>query len=171
MEVENKSTIWNSMHNSAYLDQIDNFILWRLFFTTQSAIGRLRDLELSSIGVTPEQSGALFLLIRNNGKSTIAEMADAWLRQRNSVSTLIDRMANQGLVKKIKIPKQRELEIEITPKGREIHNRIINKTKIFDMVFADLTEKDKKQLAQYLRMILVRSRRLLDSTQGPFETV
>ena len=162
MELSNKSTLSIKKKSVESPEELNNFVLWRLFFTAQSGVGRLRDLELAAIGVTPEQSGVLFLLTRNKGKSTISEMADAWLRQHNSVSTLVDRMAKQGLVKKIKIPKQKELEIVITPKGQEMHNLIKNNSKIFSLVFADLSEKDKKQLAQYLRFILFRSRRILD---------
>ncbi|HSW57741.1 MAG TPA: MarR family transcriptional regulator [Dehalococcoidales bacterium] len=166
MEKSNRSTAWNAEHNDNYLDSIDNYDLWRLFFVSQSAVGRLRDLELSAIGVTPEQSGALFLLATNQGKSTIAEMADAWLRQRNSVSTLIDRMAKQGLVRKIKIPRQKDLEIEITPRGLELLDRIKNTGRVFDMVFGELEEKERRQFAEYLREILVRARRRLDDQKN-----
>jgi len=65
------------------------------FLWHNPVMGRVRDLELAAVGITPEQSGALFLLSRR-GKSTIGEMAKAWCRQRNSVSTLMDRMAKQG---------------------------------------------------------------------------
>lgn len=164
MKETDKRVVWNA-RTDVISDPIGNFSLWSLFFTTQSAVGRLRDLELFSIGVTPEQSGVLFLLSRNQGKSTIAEMADAWLRQRNSVSTLIDRMSKQGLVKKKRIPKQKDLEIEITPKGRELHNRIRNTSKIFDLVFADLTREDKMKFAGCLNMVLSRSLGLLEAKQ------
>jgi DNA-binding MarR family transcriptional regulator len=143
-------------------NRINNFILWGLFFTSQSAVGRLRTLELASIGVTPEQSGVLQLLAGNKGKSSIAEMADAWLRQKNSVSTLINRMSKQGLVEKIKIPKQKDLEIEITRKGRELYYKINNTSKVFDMAFADLSREDKKRFAHYLELVLARSRKILD---------
>jgi DNA-binding MarR family transcriptional regulator len=166
MKAANNNALQNNRKDEEYPDLVDNYVLWRLFFVSRSAVGRLHDLELAAIDVTPEQSGALFLLARNKGKSTIAEMSDAWLRQRNSVSTLIDRMSKQGLVKKIKVPKQKDLEIEITPKGRELHDRVRKTSKVFDKAFIDLSEEDRKQLAQYLRLILSRSRRLLDENYG-----
>jgi DNA-binding MarR family transcriptional regulator len=89
-------------------------------------------------------------------------MADAWLRRNNSVSTLIDRMSKQGLVEKIKIPKQKDLEIEITPKWWELYYKIRDTGKVFDMAFADLSDKDKKRFAHYLRLVLARSRKILD---------
>jgi len=79
-------------------NHIDTYYLWGLYFMSQSVLGRLRAIELGSMGVTPEKSGVLALLEKNNGKSSIAEMANAWTRQKNSVSTLVNRMAKQGLV-------------------------------------------------------------------------
>jgi hypothetical protein len=77
VELPNEIAPSNNQLSSEYLEANYSFTLWRLFFTSQSAVGRLRVLELATIGVTPEQSGALFLLSRNKGKSTITEMADA----------------------------------------------------------------------------------------------
>jgi DNA-binding MarR family transcriptional regulator len=158
----------------AKVDDVDpnnNYQLWRLFFVAQSVMGRVRDLELAGIGVTPEQSGALFLLAAR-GKSTIGEMADAWVRQRNSVSTLMERMARQGLVKKVKVPKQKDLEIAITPKGRETFKRIVASGQIFDKVFSSFTEKDRMDFARCLKMVLSRSRTILpeNKKKEPAET-
>jgi hypothetical protein len=68
MEEANKNTLQNHKMEEISQNQINNFILWGLFFTSQSAVGRLRTLELAAIGVSPEQSGALILLAGNNGK-------------------------------------------------------------------------------------------------------
>jgi hypothetical protein len=59
MEEANKNTLQNHRMEEEYQNGVNNFILWGLFFTSQSAVGRLRTLELASIGVTPEQSGVL----------------------------------------------------------------------------------------------------------------
>ncbi len=149
---------------------VDTFTLWRLLFNARNAVGRLREFELASSRVTPEQSQALLLLTSKNGTSNISEMADAWLRQRNSVSTLMDRMAKQGLVKKIKHPGHRELEIRITPRGQAMFNRTSDVRETFDRVFAVLSEEERNQLAQSLKAIVLRSRGLLGaSTKLPFE--
>jgi DNA-binding MarR family transcriptional regulator len=145
------------------MDAHNNFDLWCSFFLAQNAMSRIRNLELAGIGVTPEQSGALHLLYKN-GSSTIGEMATTWLRQRNSVSTLMERMAKQGLVKKIKIPRQRDLEIQITPKGREMHDRIRQYTgQVFESVFTQFSEKDRQDFLRCLSIVLTSSREILDS--------
>jgi DNA-binding MarR family transcriptional regulator len=140
----------------------DNLRLWRLFFAARSSMSRVRDLELAAIGVTREQSGALFLLA-GRGKSTISEMANAWCRQRNSVSTLMARMEKQGLVKRVKIPKHKDLEVYITPLGREMHNRVLSTGQVFDTVFTQFSEEDRRDFAQYLRMVLSGSQAILDA--------
>jgi DNA-binding MarR family transcriptional regulator len=160
LTAESKSGLYKLDAKVDDVDPNNNYQLWRLFFVAQSVMGRVRDLELSGMGVTPEQSGALFLLAAR-GKSTIGEMADAWVRQRNSVSTLMERMARQGLVKKVKVPKQKDLEIEITAKGREMFKRIVASGQIFDLVFSSFSEKDRMEFARYLKMVLSRSRTIL----------
>lgn len=160
----------NGHENSQIGNLIEAFILWRLLFNAKSAVGRLRDLELAAHGVTPEQAQVLLTLSSKNGKSTISEMSDAWLRQRNSVSTLVERMSKQGLVKKIKYPGIRELEIQITPKGEEMHNRVSISRETFDNVFGILSDEDRKRLAGYLESIVLQSRGLLGVTSNlPFQ--
>jgi DNA-binding MarR family transcriptional regulator len=139
--------------NEDNMDSYDNLGLWRLFFTAKSSVSRVRDLELAAIGVTPEQSGALFLLA-NRGKSTIGQMANAWIRQRNSVSTLLDRMEKQGLVKKNKIPKQKDLEVCITPKGREMHNRILATGQVLDTIFNKFSEEDRQDFIRCMKKVI-----------------
>jgi DNA-binding MarR family transcriptional regulator len=141
-------------------DPANNYILWGLLLFAHSTMGRVRDLELADIGVTPEQSGALFLLARN-GKATIGEMAEAWCRQRNSVSTLMERMAKQGLVKKVKVPKQRGLEIHITTKGRQMHDRIVRNGQVFNMVFGRFSGDERQEFARCLRIVLKGSQELM----------
>jgi DNA-binding MarR family transcriptional regulator len=143
-------------------DPGNNYLLWGLLLFAQSTMGRVRDLELADMGVTPEQSGALFLLARE-GKSTIGEMADAWCRQRNSVSTLMERMAKQGLIKKVKVPRQRGLEIHITNKGRQMHDRIVRNGQVFDTVFAQFSEDERQEFARCLRIILKGSQVIMRS--------
>jgi DNA-binding MarR family transcriptional regulator len=143
-------------------DPSDSFVLWRLLVNSMSSISRLRDLELAELGITPEQSAVLLLLTSNNGKSNINHMAESWAKQRNSVSTLIDRMSKLGLVTKTRRPGKRELEIEITQKGLELQNKISRVTQ--DEVFKALSLEDKQKLAQYLKLLLIRSRRMLGLT-------
>lgn len=148
--------------NENNTDANNNFKLWSLFFTSESSMSRVRNLELAAIGVTREQSGALFLLA-GRGQSTIGEMANAWCRRRNSVSTLMERMEKQGLVKKVKIPKQKDLVVYITPKGREMHHRVLLTSNVIDIIFNQFSEEDRQDFARCLKMVLSHSLAILNA--------
>jgi DNA-binding MarR family transcriptional regulator len=150
------------------MDPNNNYRLWSLFFTAESSMSRVRDLELAAIGVTREQSGALFLLV-GRGQSTIVEMANAWCRRRNSVSTLMERMEKQGLVKKVKVPNQKDLVVFITPKGREMHHRVLSTSNVIDIILNQFSEEDRQDFVRCLRMILSRSRNILNDDEKIYQ--
>lgn len=160
MLFESKNTLLVKSESEDNVNPDDNLRLWHLFFIARSSVSRARDLELAEIGITPEQSGALFLLARGN--STIRQMANAWCRQPNSVSTLLDRMEKQGLVKKIRIPKQRDLEVRITSKGRKSYKRILATGRIIDFVFNKFSEEDRQDFVRCMKMVISSSRIILD---------
>ncbi len=132
---------------------------WILMDFSRFAISKLRDMELTESGVTPEQTAILKMLIRRDGKTTINEIASYWMRQTNSISTLINRMSKQGMVEKIKHPGRKELEIVVTPKGRQLLDNL--KQDSLDEVFSILTADDLQKLAQYLQLLLIKSRKML----------
>jgi DNA-binding MarR family transcriptional regulator len=131
---------------------------WVLLDFTRFAISKLRDNELASIGLTPEQTAILKILDSHNGSSTISDISEYWMRQPHSVSTLINRMAKQGMVEKIKHPKQKEFQIVITPKGRELHNKVSQES--LDKVFSNLSEEDLQKFSQFLQLLLVKARKM-----------
>jgi DNA-binding MarR family transcriptional regulator len=131
---------------------------WVLLDFTRFAIGKLRDTELATLGLTPEQTAILKILNSHNGSSTISDISEYWMRQHHSVSTLINRMAKQGMVEKIKHPKQKEFQILITSKGRELHNKLSQKS--LDEVFSNLSEEDLQKLSQLLQLLLIKARKM-----------
>ena len=75
---------------------------WVQLNQTKFAIIRLRDLEFTRIGLTPEQAAILQMLKAREGKSTVTQLANIWMRQRHSVSALVNRHAKTGFTKKSK---------------------------------------------------------------------
>ena len=137
----------------------DNYTSWLLLDFTRFVVARLRDYELSKIQITPEQAAILQILNRRNGKATISEISSAWMRRLHSVSTLVRRMEKQGLVKVIKHPGVKVLDIEISEKGKKYYKKL-NRVPI-DAVYSVLSQSDIKQLSSYLRLLLERARNLL----------
>jgi DNA-binding MarR family transcriptional regulator len=143
---------------------IDAFNTWVLLDYTKFSVSRLRDIELAGLGLTAEQT-AILRILSKYGSSTIAEIADKWMRQHHSVSTLINRMAEQGMVEKIKHPKQKEVEVRITEKGISLYNRVTPHS--IEMVFSALSQDDLQKLSQYLKLLYIRSRGLLGINGTP----
>ena len=121
----------------------DFFSVWMLLDFTKFSISRLRDYEVSGIGITPEQAAILQILVRRGGKSSIGDVAAAWMRRENSVLTLVRRMEKLGLVNIIKYEKRRELELVITDKGKEAYGEItrISIESVFSVLSADEMQK------------------------------
>jgi DNA-binding MarR family transcriptional regulator len=137
----------------------DFFSVWMLLDYTKFSVSRLRDYEVSGIGITPEQAAILQILVRKGSKSSIGDIANAWMRRENSVLTLVRRMEKLGLVNIIKYEKRRELELVITEKGREAYGKI---TRIsIESVFSVLSSEEIQKLSLYLRLLLGRARDLL----------
>ena len=141
----------------------NNFGTWLLLDFTEFAIGRLRDLELSTIGITPEQAMILQTLNVSNGKSTIGKISDSIMRRTHSISTMVRRMEKQGLVRIIKYAKRKELEVVITSKGRKLRSEITKKS--IDAIFSVLSKEERMSLYLSLKLLLVRARSLLNTIE------
>jgi DNA-binding MarR family transcriptional regulator len=137
------------------------FDAWVLLDYTRFSLGRLRDFELSGIGITPEQSALLQILARRNGKSTIGEISDRWMRRQHSVSTLIHRMEKLDLVKIHKYPKRKELEVVITDKGLDLYNQITRSS--IEAVYSVLSDEEIQRLSLYLTLLQDRAREILSA--------
>lgn len=131
-----------------------DFRLWRMLDHTRFMISRLRQKELDLVGLTPEQAYILDILVQNGGTTNINQIAGITMRQHHSISTQIDRMVKQGLVKKKRSTKdRREFGILITEKGQELFKQI--KRDSIKQVFACLSEEDKKELDIRLKSLLI----------------
>lgn len=93
------------------------FVLMR---QTVDATHRLREIELRSFEITPEQAAALICIKSIGKEATPAEIARWLFRERNSTSVLLARMEKQGLIKKTADLKKKNLiRVTLTAKGKE----------------------------------------------------
>ena len=75
--------------------------LWMLMTHTRYAIYRAREKELLRYDVSPEQVGVLFIVQVLGNRATPSEISRFVLRQPHTISALIERMEEKGLVKKM----------------------------------------------------------------------
>jgi DNA-binding MarR family transcriptional regulator len=133
--------------------------LYPLFNNTSFIISRARELELANFDLTLEQGVLLHTLIKLGGSATLSEIATSTVRQYHSVSTLVNRMARSGLVKKVKYSDKKKFQVSITDKGQNTYGRATCNS--LDMIFSVLSRKDQKAFAKYLQLLSTRARDVL----------
>ncbi|OGN94883.1 MAG: hypothetical protein A2Y89_01030 [Chloroflexi bacterium RBG_13_51_18] len=140
-------------------DDVD-FNLWRFLNHTAFMINRSRQKELAQYGVTPEQAQVLDILHQGRGMATISDIVNITLRQHHSISTLVSRMAMQGLVKKVRNASDaRRYNVTITEKGRALF-RAITRDSITE-IFSCLSERDRQELDKGLKKLMEKAYRAL----------
>jgi len=137
----------------------ENFSMWVLFDQTRFTIYRSRELELAQNKLTSIQAEVLFTLYKNGGAATQKEIADYTMRQHHSVSTLINRMAARGMVKKVKLPGESRTKIVMTEKALELYKK--TPCHSIDMVFDSLTPEKKKIFEEVLLELRKNAREIL----------
>ena len=66
-----------------------DYDIWGKFTEVYKLIGKARNMELSTIGLSPEQSHILRILTYKGGSSTINDLSDLTLTRHNTVSLLV----------------------------------------------------------------------------------
>jgi DNA-binding MarR family transcriptional regulator len=137
----------------------DDHDLWSLFAITMETIARMRNIELAQYGVTREQSLVIHLLYNSNGSSTLNQLASSAMRQHNSMSTLVKRMAKVGLVQRIKNQEDSQYTILLTEKGKKVFEEMPLAS--IEMTFAALSSEEKIHMKDYLDRLQSKARGLL----------
>ena len=127
---------------------------WRKLDHARYMIFRLREKELAQVGLTPEQAQVLDIIYEAGGSTSINTIVQATQRQHNSMSTLITRMARQGLVRKTRTRRDKRVyRVTLTEKG--ITSYLSAPKEIFDRAFSCLSEKEIDIFGDYLKRIYV----------------
>jgi DNA-binding MarR family transcriptional regulator len=138
----------------------DTFDLWRMFNHTVYLIVRSRQQELAQYGLNIEQAYVLDILHSKNGTASIQDIVNTTLIQHHSISTLLSRMALQGLIKKNKSTADaRQYNIVLTPKGAALFNKI-TRSSIAD-IFSVLTPRDQNGLRLKLKKLMLKAYKAL----------
>ncbi len=142
-------------------DDDTDLALWRFLNHTAFVINRSRRKELARYGLTLEQAYVLDILHHNRGSATIQDIVKITLRRHHSISTLVNRMAAQGLVKKVRSASDaRKYNVTITAKGRTLF-RTMTRDSIKD-IFSCLSAGEKEGLDKGLKKLLFKAFQALD---------
>ena len=129
---------------------------WTLMSEAFEASYKAVESELERYGATLAQLNMLLVLDHCEGPLTPGQIASYVFREQHSVSAQLSRMWRSGLVKKTRSKSdQRVVRIKITPKGKELLEKVKPAglglaQSILESCFA---EKDLKQFDQYMKKV------------------
>lgn len=103
------------------LEQCLNFVLTK----AQHNVHQLFKAELAPYGVTPGQYGVLRCLWDENGQ-TARKLAERLALDGSTLTGILDRMEQKGLIEKLPDPKDRRaLQVILTATGRELQKPLL----------------------------------------------
>ena len=138
-----------------------DFTLWRVLDHARFMISRAREMELTQLGMTPEQSHVLDILDESGGSTTINELVEITQRQHHSISTLIDRMHKQKLVTKRKSgTDRRQYEVIITQKGEYLLKNMTRDS--IKSIFSCLNGEEMELMRSYLLRLTHEASRMIN---------
>jgi len=128
---------------------------WALLRQTWTLMGRAAEAKLGRVDLTPEKLGVLWICRDFPGVVTTAEVSRFLARQSQSVTGLLNRMEQEGLVRRTPKRKGRPFtELALTAKGREACDAGVS---IIRAVIEDTAEVfsagDREQLHRLLRAL------------------
>jgi len=138
-----------------------DFTLWRVLDHARFMISRAREMELTQLGMTPEQSHVLDILAESGGSTTINELVEITQRQHHSISTLIDRMHKQKLVTKRKSgTDRRQYEVIFTQKGEYLLKNMTRDS--IKSIFSCLNGEEMELMRSYLLRLTREASRMIN---------
>ena len=128
------------------------FILWVLIAQTRDAFLAAREREYYNYRIKNERRAALFAIAALGDKATPTEIARVLIRKINSVTEMLNRMEQQGLIKKYKSSGRSKILIKLTDKGYEIYHQSL-KNSTDKRILSVLSKRQREQLQSYLLKI------------------
>ena len=131
----------------------ENMDLWVLLSRTYHTISQLYEAESRQIGF-PRKPYILFIIKTLGNSPTLTEISRFTFRKKNSISELINRMANKGLVKKIRDPDVKSsIRVSLTKKGLDAYEKSTHAESI-DKTMSALSKGKKGQLKSCLELLV-----------------
>jgi len=135
--------------------------LWALLHQTRHAMHEVLKKEMRPLGVSPRQTAALLIIEAIDKPATPSRISYWLMRDRASVSVLLDRMERKGLIHKTRDPAHKNLiAVTLTEKGKRVYNRLMNLGKLHDM-FSALSDEQHQQLMGCLDIVWGKALELL----------
>ena len=125
------------------------FMLWIMIAQTKDAILRARERDYARYGIGNERRAVLFIIENNGGHATPVEIARHLFRELHSVTEMLKRMENDGLVERYRGTGRSKVEVKITPKGLDVFMQSLH-NETDKRIFSVLNKKEREGLASSL---------------------
>jgi DNA-binding MarR family transcriptional regulator len=148
----------------------ENEILWGRLFLAAKVVERAREIELSRVNISLIQAMVLYALKLSPEPLTPSRLARMLCREPHSMSALIDRMEQQGLVeKKHDLSRKNLVRVVVTPKGEEVFQRQRSVNTIANLT-STLTKEERQALGTCVDKLRVRATELIRKmTPTPYD--
>jgi DNA-binding MarR family transcriptional regulator len=134
----------------------ESYNLWLRLFQTRSALFKARQNKVGKY-IHYNMAAALVTIWAFEGKATPAVLSRRLFLEPHTISELVKRMEQKGLIKKNKDGKRENIiRISITEKGRKLCHQAIQPEFVHTIIDI-LSDEQKKQLNVILRVLYIQA--------------
>ncbi len=139
------------MKNSTFSDE--DYNLYRLLAQTRTLLSRVREKELYRYGILGRHAAALQAIQAIGDKATPAEVSRWLCREPHTISSLLGRMEEKGLIKKTKdLDKRNLIRVTLTEKGLRAYEQTVKRESIHKLM-SSLSRKEQQRLTSLLEKL------------------
>jgi len=143
----------------------ENEKTWERLVVTYTILERARELELGQAGLSLPQAAVIYFLKIAREPLTPSKLSRLIYKEPHTLSGLLSRMEAQGLVKKTKDLKRKNLvRVSLTKKGEEAFKRQLSERTVTN-VTSCLSEKELGTLDSLLDKLYAKGLELLRERQ------
>jgi MarR family 2-MHQ and catechol resistance regulon transcriptional repressor len=126
-----------------------------LLLNTSDIVSRRAEMGLSKLGITSTQYTVLVTLKFCPKPPTLTELSQRLFRTKNSLTTVIDNMERDGLVKRIRdVADRRAIRVVATEKGAELFERVRAPSReLVYQIMSCYDEEDVSRLSELLQRV------------------
>jgi len=159
------------MTNEQLIDDSYYWNLYLLFRQTHDAVMHCSKKEMSRYGLSSEQAKTLIVIQSLGEEATPAEIARLTLREPNTVSILLGRLEDKGLIIKTFLPDNNKMKkVSLTEKGIEAYQNAVKMESIRG-ILSFLPQRKQRQLYKIMEAIKIRALNVLQKDPYPDDAI
>jgi DNA-binding MarR family transcriptional regulator len=128
------------------------FYLWVLIAQTRDAMLRAREKDYARFGITNDRRAILYIIDSHGGRATPTEIARDIFREIHSVTGMLKRMEDSGLISRHEGSGRSKVEVRLTEKGRDVLDSS-RSSETDRRIFSVLTKRERERLAVSLAKV------------------